>query len=125
MGYPNQEFDIRSQIKALITTEINKSTSYGNSLLVARVGEDRLIEALKVRYDASREYVKTLLFNTVAEVIVDIIKQRKKGFAGNEEYRPRYPSWEVYCHIWAMSGRMLVTDHHNNEACKAPYAKIE
>lgn len=57
----------------MIAAGIKKSTSQCNALFLAELVEDKLVEAPQALYDASKEGVKTPLFN----LFVDIVQQGK------------------------------------------------
>lgn len=60
-----QELVTRSVGQDLISAEMERWTSHCNAFLLAELLEDELIYALQVGYDATKNGVKTPLFNLV------------------------------------------------------------
>lgn len=71
--YPTQDLVLHSEVQEMIATRIKRWTSYSKDLVLSVLMEEKLIEVLRVAYDAAKEGGKTPLFNPVREVIVDII----------------------------------------------------
>lgn len=61
----------------MIAEEVKVLTTGNNASMWTKLKEDKLIRALQVGYGASKNGVKTPLFNLVREAIVDILQQGK------------------------------------------------
>lgn len=75
--YLTQEFVACAVVEDMIA-DANKNTIKGtNAFILQKIVHDLLIDVFKVRHNATKENVKTLLFNLVWEVFVDIIQEVK------------------------------------------------